>query len=94
MLIILYYYICGHGVCLRMCVRACTYEHANVHAYVGAYTHVSTRVCVFEGAHVPVCICIGVCIYACAIIICYYYTQYIYMQRQCVRLYVGTCVRM
>ena len=44
MLIMLYHYICGSGVCVRVCVRACTYEHANVYAYVCAYACSSASV--------------------------------------------------
>ena len=60
----------------------CLYVYALASAYVRA------RVFALAVA------CVRARIYACAVIIFYYYTLYIYKQRQCVRLCVGTCVCM
>ena len=36
MIIILYYYVCGRSVCMRVCPYVCMYVHSNVNAYVCA----------------------------------------------------------
>ena len=64
MITILYYYICGCSVCVRVSVRMCTYVHSNVYPYVctGASAYVCAdatacgrkcvRVCGHESGHV------------------------------------------
>ena len=59
MIIILYYYICGRSVCVRVCVRLSTYVHPNVGLCADAcvYASVGALMCVYGRALVYACVC-------------------------------------